>query len=284
MRFSVIIPCYQAAGTLAETLASIQAQTFPDWEALVIDDGSPDECAEIARDWQTRDSRFRLVSKPNEGLSSARNQGIAEATGEGVLFLDADDLIAPDKLALHAATLTKTRAGDRTIVYGGCRYFRDRSTASKTLGRDGSDHRWMPEISGNADVILNALVQGNIVPVSAPIVPTEVARAIGGFDQSLQSFEDWDFWIRCSLHGCAWKFDPAPGAETWIRLTADSMSTHDERMFRMEIQVRRKHRDLPAMQRAWRQKQRFQFKAMLHNLLHGNVRLAARRLPYLNPF
>lgn len=97
---SVIIPAYNAAPYLGECLESVIAQTFCDIEIIVVDDGSTDATAEIARNFAAADSRIRLLSKPNGGLSDARNFGIACARGEYITFVDSDDCLFPDSLAI----------------------------------------------------------------------------------------------------------------------------------------------------------------------------------------
>src|SRR5262249_59293001 len=92
---SVVIPCYNGARFLRETLASVLAQTLPPLEVLVIDDGSTDDSGAVAESFGPP---VRVIRQPNQGESVARNRGIEEAKGEWVGFLDADDLWNPDKL------------------------------------------------------------------------------------------------------------------------------------------------------------------------------------------
>lgn len=98
---TIIVPAYNAAATLPATLASLSAQTFRDFEVVIIDDGSIDDTALIASIHAASDSRFRLLHQFNRGLAGARNSGIAEAQGEVIGFCDADDLWMPEKLATH---------------------------------------------------------------------------------------------------------------------------------------------------------------------------------------
>ncbi len=114
---SVIIPAYNAQAYLRECLESVLAQSFSDWEAIIVDDGSTDSTREIAICFTARDNRFRLVSTPNGGLSSARNAGIAEARGQWFTYLDSDDTLYPDALALLMAAASA--AGNVDIVVGG---------------------------------------------------------------------------------------------------------------------------------------------------------------------
>jgi len=100
---SVLIPAHDVAGFLGDALDSLTAQTLPDWEAVVVDDGSRDGTAAVAE--ARRDSRMRLLRQQAAGVSAARNRALAEARGEAILFLDADDWLAPDALARLAAAL-----------------------------------------------------------------------------------------------------------------------------------------------------------------------------------
>lgn len=106
-RVSVIIPARNAATTLALTLASVQAQTLPQWEALVINDGSTDHTAAIVARMATADPRIRLLQGSAQGSSAARarNVGINAAQGRYIAFLDADDLWLPEKLAMQIPML-----------------------------------------------------------------------------------------------------------------------------------------------------------------------------------
>lgn len=100
-KVSVIIPAYNAADFLAETIASVQQQTVQDWELLIVDDGSCDPTAEIAQAHQHKDSRIQLIRQGNQGVSAARNRGVTESQGEIIAFLDADDQWLPTKLRTH---------------------------------------------------------------------------------------------------------------------------------------------------------------------------------------
>lgn len=100
---SVIVPVYNGESTILETLATVEQQTFTDWELLVINDGSCDRTLEQLQ--TIRDRRLQIFSYPNAGVSVARNRGLAHARGELIAFLDADDLWTADKLELQLAAL-----------------------------------------------------------------------------------------------------------------------------------------------------------------------------------
>ena len=97
-KVSVIVPAYRTAQWLDACLESLAAQTQADFEALVVDDGSPDECGEIADAWAARDARFVALHRTNGGLSAARNTGLDAARGTYVMFLDSDDMLAETAL------------------------------------------------------------------------------------------------------------------------------------------------------------------------------------------
>jgi len=100
---SVVMPIYNVERFVASSIESVLAQTFTDFELILVDDGSTDSSPDICR--QYRDPRIRIVSQANRGLPGARNTGIRNATGEFVAIIDSDDLWRPEKLARHVAHL-----------------------------------------------------------------------------------------------------------------------------------------------------------------------------------
>ena len=97
-RVSVIVPVYQVEAYLPRCLDSILAQTFDDFELILVDDGTKDGCPAIMQAYAKRDSRIRQIHKENGGLSSARNAGLEIARGEYIAFVDSDDYVAPQWL------------------------------------------------------------------------------------------------------------------------------------------------------------------------------------------
>ena len=96
MKLSIIVPVYRVADTLRRCVDSIVSQTFKEWELILVDDGSPDECGTICDEYAEKDNRIRVVHKANGGLSDARNAGLKAAQGEFVTFVDSDDYIRLD--------------------------------------------------------------------------------------------------------------------------------------------------------------------------------------------
>ena len=113
---SVVIPVYKADKYLRRCLDSLIAQTFTDWQAICIDDGSPDRSPAILDEYAARDSRFKVIHKANAGVSAARNDGIENADGEFILFLDADDWIDGE---YYQAMVTVARDSGADMVVSG---------------------------------------------------------------------------------------------------------------------------------------------------------------------
>lgn len=131
-RFSVIIPAFNAAATLPRAIESVRAQSWPAHEIIVVDDGSTDSTAALAR---RHGDAVRLIQQSNSGVSAARNAGAAAATGDWLAFLDADDWYAPDRIKLHAEWIAVDPALD--FLTGDYEY---RDEAGKLLGASMAQH------------------------------------------------------------------------------------------------------------------------------------------------
>ena len=106
---SVVIPVYKVERFLRQCLDSVASQTFTDWEAVCVNDGSPDQSPAILREYAARDPRFVVVDQPNGGLSDARNSGMQRATGRYLMFLDSDDFIHPQTMEIAFSLIERTQ-------------------------------------------------------------------------------------------------------------------------------------------------------------------------------
>jgi glycosyltransferase involved in cell wall biosynthesis len=187
-RISIIIAAHNAEAYLWETLASLQRQRFDGLETIIIDDGSTDRTSFIADRPQCR-----VVSLPRSGVSLARNTGLALARAPTVLFLDSDDLLAPD--ALHSLWQGLALYPDAIGIVG----------QHLKFWSDGEEDPSMPSLRGAAmpsgDVLRFLLQRNFIVNGGSFLIRTEAARKAGGFDSKLRLGEDWDFWCRLALQG-----------------------------------------------------------------------------------
>jgi glycosyltransferase involved in cell wall biosynthesis len=180
-KISVVIPAYNAMTYLPKTLESVLTQTFTDFEVLIINDGSSDTILNWSA--SVTDPRVKLISQDNQGLSGARNTGIAQAKGEYIAFLDADDLWKPTKLEKQV------------------RYFEDNPDVGLvhnwTILIDETDkptgEQWNPHLEGN---VWEQIIVINSVSSGAAIVRRCCFETVGVFARDLSGTADWDMWIR----------------------------------------------------------------------------------------
>jgi hypothetical protein len=178
---SIITPCYNGAKYIERTIGSALQQSHLPLEIIVIDDGSTDESARIA---EGIGGIVRVIRQANQGESVARNRGVAEARGSHLLFLDADDLLAPDALK-HLARGVSGKPG--VVGLMGCAWFTgdpeypDRSESA-------SRSAFYPDI-----------IDGNFGPPHCWLVPRALVRKVDGFCETMRWFEDWDMWWRIGL-------------------------------------------------------------------------------------
>ena len=127
-KISVIIPIYKVEPYLEQCIESVVNQTYRDLEIILVDDGSPDRCPELCDNWAVRDSRIRVVHKPNGGLSSARNAGLDIATGRWVVFIDSDDVVSPHLIQ----SLMQANTCDKLLCASGYLRFTEELPANQT--------------------------------------------------------------------------------------------------------------------------------------------------------
>ena len=203
---SVLVPLYQGEPWIAAALDSILAQTFEDFEVMLVDDGSTDGGGEIARAYAQRDGRVRYLWQENAGLPGARNTGLAAASGTYIGFLDADDLWLPDKLERQLAAV-----GDG-VLYGDAYMMYD---DDEPTGERLAEH--VPPAAGD---IFDPLLQENVVPVLTVLLPRELLERFGGFDATQRQVEDWDLWLRMCAGGVRFDYLSDPVAVYRVRGTA----------------------------------------------------------------
>lgn len=192
-RVSVIIPSYNCAEYIAETLDGILAQDFQDFETIVVDDGSTDATRSIVAAYAPR---VRLIEQTNGGVCKARNRGIREASGEFVCLLDHDDYWYPDKLRLQVDLLD--RHPDVGVVYSAYLYwYRDNH------GRFPAPQQMSVREASAIDAdfsgwIYHLLLLDCWMLTSTSMFRREVFARCGVFDESLPYGEDWELWLRLS--------------------------------------------------------------------------------------
>lgn len=181
---AVVIPCYRQAHLLPDAVTSVLGQTWPDVRCIVVDDGSPDDTAEVVAGLQARHPgrAIQLVRQPNRGLAAARNAGVRAGAAPLLLPLDADDRLQPEAVARMAATLV----GDPTLAVV--------TPCGRTFGDLDA-----PLITRPAT--RSRLRRGNCLIYSSMFTRAAFDLA-GGYDESMrQGYEDWDFWLRLMARG-----------------------------------------------------------------------------------
>lgn len=174
--FSIIVPCYNQAQYLPETLQSVLDQEFHEWECIIINDGSPDNTEEVALEWTKKDNRFKYFYKKNSGVSDTRNFGVKQARGKYILPLDADDLI--DKKFLREAFEVFCAQPETKLVYSNLTFFGVRNRKQEPIPYS-----------------FQKMLTENLIPVSAAFLKSDFEK-VGGYNTNMvKGLEDWDFWL-----------------------------------------------------------------------------------------
>jgi glycosyltransferase involved in cell wall biosynthesis len=214
---SIIIPCYNAAETLAATLDSALAQTFRHFELLIINDGSSDDSEKIAEEYSRRDKRVQVHSTPNQGVSAARNTGVALSSGQYIAFLDADDFWSPNKLALHLDLMEKDNSIG--VSFSKIRFLTQTGEPSSTYS-NGPFQEVQPA---------HLLYENPICTSSNITVRREVFADVGGFNESMSFAEDQEWLFRVLLRS-NWKIKGLSQALVQYRASESGLSSELSRM------------------------------------------------------
>jgi glycosyltransferase involved in cell wall biosynthesis len=198
---SVCIPTYRGAAHIAETIESVLAQTFADFELVIVDDASPDETGQVVARY--RDARLRYVrSACNAGVEENWNRCLRFARGRYFKLLPHDDLIAPDCLARQVAVLEADRDERLALVFCARRIIDSRSRARMTRRYPRRGSGVIP-----ARAVLRSCIRSGANLLGEPgglLFRTALARRVGAFDASLRIVTDLDYWFRLLLYGDAY--------------------------------------------------------------------------------
>ena len=174
---SIIIPAYNCAAYIAETIESVIAQTYTEWECIIVDDGSTDDTFSIAKEYSTKHSRISCYRQENSGPATARNTAIQNSCGEYLLPVDADDRIAP--IYVEKCVNWFLNHPETTLVYGNVAMFGEVAGAWNIPDYNYEDFIW-----GNTIIICSAMFR------------REAFNQVGGYNPNMRlGYEDWDFWL-----------------------------------------------------------------------------------------
>jgi glycosyltransferase involved in cell wall biosynthesis len=222
-KVSVIIPIYNVASVVAETLKSVLAQTYTDFEVLIIDDGSTDNSVAICQAFQ--DERFRMIHQQNRGLAGARNTGIRYAQGDYLAFLDSDDLWLPEKLERHVQHL-------ETAPEVGVSFSRSRFIDAEGQPLGIYQMPKLTDITPGYLFCRNPISNGSCVVIRKAVLDEirfqdNLYGAVEDFyfDDSFRQSEDIECWLRIALQ-TSWKIEGIPEALTLYRVNMGGLSAN----------------------------------------------------------
>ncbi|MEH2437455.1 MAG: glycosyltransferase [Nostoc sp.] len=220
---SVIIPTYRRANLVGQTIESVLAQTYTDYEVIVVNDGSTDKTVEVL--YQFGD-KITVIQQKNKGVSAARNAGIRVAQGRYIAFVDDDDLWLPNKLEKQIACLeSHLNIG---LVYSDMFCFNENGVLPNTWAKANPT----PSVQR-----LWTLFGRNFIPTSTVVVHRECLDAVGLFDETLTSCEDYDMWLRIIAK---WQVHLLSEPLVHYRLSPNSMQNNEEQMLVNWLRVKEK--------------------------------------------
>ena len=192
---SVIMPAYNAAKYISATIDSVLAQTYPNWELIVVDDGSTDATQSLVQAYSRREARIRYFYQLNARQGAARNKGIAHAQGNILAFLDADDLWLPEKLATQMIQLRDSGAD---LIFADASIFYESFGQDEEYERLNAGHGRFEGTHGFEQFLRN-----NQIPILTVLTTKAAVERAGGFSESLpiQNAEDYHLWLRMLLTG-----------------------------------------------------------------------------------
>jgi teichuronic acid biosynthesis glycosyltransferase TuaG len=199
---SVVVPAYNAGKYIADTIRSVIAQTWSDWELIVVDDGSTDDTAAIVHDFVKRESRVKYFFQENGRLGKARNTGIKNSNADLIAFLDSDDLWLETKLELQMRALREHNAD---IVYCNAYVFTDDNPFDET--------KTLPTSSGlfSGPAFFDSLNVQNQIPVLTVLAKKTALESAGLFEEikCILGCEDYDLWLKLAKAGFVFYGMPA---------------------------------------------------------------------------
>jgi glycosyltransferase involved in cell wall biosynthesis len=218
---SIIIPAHNVAPYIGETLASVMAQSFTDYEVFVVNDGSTDETEAKLAPFR---ERIIYLEQENRGVSAARNAALRVARGRYIALLDGDDIWMPDYLKTLVARLEGKAQID--VIYPNAIFF----GSPRWEGR-----LFMDAYPSSEPVTFEKLLTRECVIFVSSVFRREVMEAVGGYDETLGECEDFDLWLRMAQRGCRFAFTTEPLVR--YRRRSGSLSSDEVRMPRSLIKV-----------------------------------------------
>ena len=231
---SVIVPVYNREKFVSETIESILSQSYEPIEIILINDGSTDRSSTIINYYKNRHpNKIRVINQENQGQINARNNGIKEATGDYIAFLDSDDLWLPEKLEKQIPLFEK----DIGLVYSGV----------EIIDHEGTPMRQENPETAFAQDIFPDLIVKNRMTGGTVVVTKEALDKVGIFSTDLQAGESWELWLRISK---VYRASRIGISLTRYRIHESNMSKDQDLMLQAKLKIMRKFCDLKSKDKA----------------------------------
>ncbi len=199
---SIVMPAYNAGKYIGESIESVVRQTYPDWELLIVDDGSTDNTADVIKPYRLKDSRIKYFYQENSKQGAAKNLAIKHSKGEYIAFLDADDLWLKDKLQISMETISHSAC---SLLFTDCFIFDGAAPLNfsgvKTMGVG------MAVYEGRSALL--SFLHYNKIPNLTVVVKKEALLQAGGFTNKIVA-EEYEMWLRLLANGAVFKSIASP--------------------------------------------------------------------------
>lgn len=228
------MPAYNAEKYVADSIRSVLAQEYADWELIVVDDGSTDSTASLVQEFAKLDKRIKYIYQENGRLGKARNTGIRNTSGSLIAFLDSDDLWLETKLAAQTRAMAEN---DADVVFSNTYVFSGETIGDETRTFDSL----VGKFSGPD--ILDALIQQNQIPVLTVLLKKTVFDRVGLFEEgkAYHGCEDYDLWLKLAEAGCV--FYGMPDVLARYRRHDTAMTATQSNLYKPMLLIVQRHMD-----------------------------------------
>ncbi len=234
----IIIPAYNAARFLPAAIQSVEGQTFPDWQIVLVDDGSTDDTKQVVAPFLARlGSKLKCIHKPNGGLPAARNTAIRNSSSEFIALLDADDVWLPERL--EASIQSFEGHPEAGLSYGFIQY----------IDEEGTPLEWVDSRQENGAGRIATHIYTRKVNLPCPTITfrRKCVDEVGLFDETMRATEDRDLWLRIAMK---YEVRVIEQVISYYRLSSNSMTRDTNRMLQAQLQFVEKHYGSPGC--GWR--------------------------------
>lgn len=190
---SILMPMFNSDKWLADTLRSVQDQTHSNWELIIIDDGSEDNSFEIANEFSNNDNRIKVYQQPNKGACAARNKAFELSSGDYIQYLDADDLLVPNKIEKQLSTILNVNENNAIANCGWEKFHKQPSDAINNKQRIDKSYK------SPVEWLLDSWILGEHGQTNCWLTPRNIIEKVGGWDESLTVNQDGEFFCRVLL-------------------------------------------------------------------------------------